>query len=93
MLPTHSDVKVNCKSHYTPVGCDSCYYTGYKGRQAIYEIIPVDHELSEKIKSDNQLSGIEDLLNAKEIDMLKHNALKVFEVGDTSLEEIYQFLI
>jgi type IV pilus assembly protein PilB len=93
LLPTHSDVKVNCKSHYTPVGCDSCYYTGYKGRQAIYEIIPVDHELSEKIKSDNQLSGIEDLLNAKEIDMLKHNALKVFEAGDTSLEEIYQFLI
>jgi len=93
MLPSHSNVKMNCKSHYTPVGCDNCYYTGYKGRQAIYEIIPIDKELSEKIKSENQLSGIEEMLSRKEIDMLKHNALKVFESGQTSMEEIYQFLL
>lgn len=93
LLPTHLEAKVNCEYHYTPVGCDHCYYTGYKGRQAIYEIIPIDHELSEKIKSDNQLSGIDRILETKSIDTLRKNAIKTFEKGETSLEEIYQFLL
>ncbi|MBL4706038.1 MAG: type II/IV secretion system protein [Flavobacteriales bacterium] len=93
LLPTNSTSEIKCKRHFLPIGCDDCYYTGYKGRQAIYEIIPIDHELSEKIKSDNQISGIERILNKKSVDMLKDNAIKVFEAGNTSLEEIYQFLL
>src|SRR5690606_16390653 len=30
--------------HQIAVGCEKCHYTGYKGRQAIYEIIPIDHD-------------------------------------------------
>ncbi|HIA12587.1 MAG TPA: type II/IV secretion system protein, partial [Flavobacteriales bacterium] len=29
------------KTHCKPVGCDECYYTGYKGRRALYEVIPI----------------------------------------------------
>ena len=30
---------------YEPVGCDHCAHTGYRGRMAIYEIVPVDAAL------------------------------------------------
>lgn len=36
--------------YYRPVGCEECFYTGYKGRKAIYEVIPIDNELSNAIR-------------------------------------------
>lgn len=30
---------------FSPVGCDKCNHTGYKGRTGIYELIPVDDQL------------------------------------------------
>ncbi|MEQ8712456.1 MAG: GspE/PulE family protein [Cyclobacteriaceae bacterium] len=35
---------------YKPKGCSQCYNTGYTGRKAIYEILPIDNETSEFIK-------------------------------------------
>lgn len=37
---------------YRPVGCTACQSTGYKGRSAIYEIIPVDDTLKNMIHTD-----------------------------------------
>lgn len=34
------------------VGCPSCYYTGFKGRKAVYEIIPMDQGLVDEIKKE-----------------------------------------
>src|SRR5688572_28272278 len=42
--------------HHVPVGCDVCHFTGYKGRKAIYEVITIDHELTDLIK-DGQLKA------------------------------------
>jgi type IV pilus assembly protein PilB len=39
--------------NYEAVGCEQCYFTGYSGK-AIYEILPIDTELSGLIKN-NQL--------------------------------------
>ena len=49
--------------------------------------------MSDKIKSENQLSGINEMLKKKNIANLRDNAIEVFEKGETSLEEIYPFLI
>lgn len=92
-IPSRSSGLIQTNIQYKPEGCDHCFYTGYKGRQAIYEIIPIDVEMSDKIKSENQLSGINEMLKKKNIANLRDNAIEVFEKGDTSLEEIYPFLI
>ncbi len=92
-VPNFHEELSSVQKQHVPVGCDDCFYTGYRGRQAIYEIIPVDAELADKIKSENQIGGIDQLLEKKSIDTLAQNAIKVFEKGGTSLEEIYQFLI
>jgi len=76
--------------HYLPNGCEQCYYTGYKGRKAVYEVIPIDQELALEIKNGNMY--IQDLLKERSIQTLAENAFNLFCQGDTSLEEIYPLL-
>jgi type IV pilus assembly protein PilB len=76
--------------HRVPIGCPECFYTGYRGRMAIYEVIPVDHELAQCIKSNNAVVG--DLLKERGITTLAENAFNLFEKGDTSIEEVYSIL-
>jgi general secretion pathway protein E/type IV pilus assembly protein PilB len=77
--------------HYEPVGCDKCFYTGYKGRKAVYEVIPIDYELSECIK--NEQFNIREELKTKGINQLMDNAFELFEKGETSIDEVYSILM
>lgn len=78
-------------SQFVPVGCDNCYYTGYKGRMAVYEIIPVNFELSEEIRKGR--ADIRPVLQEQGIKTLADNALDLFKQGITSAEEIYPLLM
>lgn len=77
-------------SHYTAAGCEQCFYTGYKGRKAVYEVIPVDQELAVEIKKGNLY--IDDLLRERGVQTLAENAFNLFKSGATSLDEIYPLL-
>ena len=76
--------------HYTAAGCEHCRYTGYKGRKAVYEVIPIDHDLSLEIKNGNMSIG--QLLKERNIGTLAENAFNLFSEGLTSIEEIYPLL-
>lgn len=78
------------KKHFTANGCDSCFHTGYRGCKAIYEVIPVDAELAECIKSGNM--QVNALLKERNISSLADNAFRLFENGETSIDEIYSIL-
>jgi len=78
------------EKHKTPVGCDKCHYTGYKGRVALYEIIPIDQELATCIKqNDHDISA---KLKERNIQSLSNRAYQIFNEGKTSLEEVYPLL-
>jgi general secretion pathway protein E/type IV pilus assembly protein PilB len=77
--------------YYIPKGCAHCHYTGYKGRKAIYEVIPIDFELNEAIR-DNVFS-VEHLLKERNIKSLRDNAFELFEKGLTSIDEAYPVLL
>jgi general secretion pathway protein E/type IV pilus assembly protein PilB len=77
--------------HYVAKGCESCHYTGYKGRKAIYEVIPIDFELADNIK--NNIFTVEHLLKERNIKTLKDNAFEMFEKGQTSIDEVYPILL
>ena len=78
------------KSHYVPVGCNSCYFTGYNGRKAIYEIIPITKDLEIAIKH-NELQ-IDDYLVRENLNSLKSNAIRMIVEGVTSIDEVYALL-
>ncbi|MFI5219072.1 MAG: GspE/PulE family protein [Bacteroidia bacterium] len=81
--------KIN--EHFTAKGCEHCYYTGYKGRTAIYEVIPVDYDLADHIKNNN--FAVNSLLKERHIKTLMQNAFELFESGMTSLDEVYSILL
>jgi len=76
---------------FKAVGCNQCYFTGYKGRKAVYEVINVTKELAEHIKE--QKSTITEYCKSNKISSLAENVLTLFDKGETSLEEIYPYLI
>lgn len=77
--------------HATAVGCQHCYFTGYKGRKAVYEVISLDQQLSEEIKRGNL--NIDTLLQEKAIKTLGENAFDLFANQMTSIDEVYPLLI
>ncbi len=79
----------NCgiKTHFVPVGCDQCYYTGYKGRKAVFEVIPIDSVLAESIKKEEY--SISNYLKEKGIKSMADIAIEMVKAGETSLSEIY----
>ncbi len=90
MLPGRFRAAAN-QTHCLAVGCEKCFYTGYKGRVAIYEVLPVDSDVSERIK--NNAHDIQDILIAKRVMLLADQAFNLFASGITSLEEIHPFVL
>ena len=79
------------KTHYKAMGCPSCYQTGYQGRKAVYEIIPITEALVNNIK--NRTVEIHQYLKENNIATLKQNMLGLVKKGVTSVEEVFPFLI
>lgn len=82
---------IDIKEHYVAAGCNSCHFTGYKGRRAIYEVINITPVLAEEIKCN--ATNIDSYCKEHFIKKLADNALAVFRNGETSLDEIYPYLI
>lgn len=76
---------------YEPVGCSSCYQTGFRGRKAIYELIPINGILREHINQSE--TKIEKTLKQQGIARLKDNALRLLQNGHTSFSEVYQMIM
>jgi type IV pilus assembly protein PilB len=90
-LPPNYPLKTKIENQYTAKGCPNCFFTGYKGRKAIYEVITVDSEISELIK--NNTYNIDETLSKRNIKKLHQNAFELFCDGLTSAEEIYPILL
>jgi general secretion pathway protein E/type IV pilus assembly protein PilB len=91
LYPRHFKPFSEIDGHFVSKGCEQCYFTGYKGRKAIYEVIPVDQELALEIKNGNMY--IQDQLKERGIRSLAENAFYLFREGLTTLEEIYPLLL
>lgn len=90
LFPSNFTQTEAVKTHFKAVGCDHCYYTGYKGRKAIYEIIPIHDSLETKIKH-NELQ-IDEYLAKMNLNTLKSNAILLINTGETSIDEVYSLL-
>lgn len=77
--------------HYKRKGCNQCHYTGYSGRQAIYEVISLDKTLKEKVK-DGVLDATS-VLEENNIKSMSDNAFELLSNGTTTLEEVYPILL
>ncbi len=69
-------------------GCGVCRGTGYKGRTAVAEVLPLDDVLREMIVGREPVRRIKEAARAAGMRLLREVALDLVRDGKTSLEEI-----
>ncbi|HET8885638.1 MAG TPA: GspE/PulE family protein [Salinimicrobium sp.] len=90
VFPNSFKIPNDFSEHFIAIGCNHCHHTGYLGRKAIYEIVPITKELLPYIKN-NDLE-IDGYLAEHKIATLKTNAMEMVIKGTTSIEEVYPLL-
>jgi type IV pilus assembly protein PilB len=70
-------------------GCSACNNTGYKGRIAVCELLPVTEEIRALIAEGADAKRIRDRARRQGMKTLTQNALVLARKGLTSLEEVY----
>jgi type IV pilus assembly protein PilB len=69
-------------------GCDYCNNTGYKGRIALFEVMPVDEDIRELILTRAQSREIKKKAMEKGMITLRRSGLNKIKNGTTSVEEV-----
>lgn len=69
-------------------GCEKCGNTGFKGRTAIYEMLPVTERISRLISNDVNVSDIEDQAKKEGMRTLAESGWDKVYKGETTPEEV-----
>lgn len=89
LLCPHCKVPPDDRHGFRAVGCEACYDTGYAGRKAIYEVLPVDDRLASAIRRTEEVAVDPERLGIR---TLRASALELVEQGLTSYEEVLPLL-
>ncbi len=73
---------------YKPVGCVACSGTGYRGRLAIIEFLPMTDSIRKLIMAHEEAGAIQKLAVAEGMQTLYENGLVKVVEGVTTLEEV-----
>lgn len=77
---------------HSPVGCDQCNGTGYKGRLAIYELMSVTPELKEKITASAPAHELTELAISQGMITLGQDGLEKVVQGLTDIGELLRVI-
>jgi type IV pilus assembly protein PilB len=86
-FPIPEDVKVS-----EPVGCTHCLNTGYKGRQAVMEILPVSDAIQKLIDQKSDEDEIRQRAHEEGMETLREIALEHYVQGEIGQEALLALL-
>ncbi|MDO8954447.1 MAG: ATPase, T2SS/T4P/T4SS family [Gammaproteobacteria bacterium] len=88
-LPHHIVTEQGCLSPrvYIPRGCEQCFQ-GYKGRMALFELLPLDNVVQEAILQNCAVNDLAILQSQLGFISLRKMGLNKVEMGETSLDEV-----
>ena len=69
-------------------GCEACNFTGYKGRQGLFEAFLVDSEMEKFILTNPPVSSIRELAIKKGMVTMYQSGLIDVALGETTMEEV-----
>lgn len=72
----------------SPVGCDHCQHTGYRGRVGIYELIPVTEDMQQAVVSGATHQELKALARGDGCRFLREDGLLKAWQGVTSVDEV-----
>lgn len=77
---------------YQGEGCEHCNYTGYKGRTAAFEVLPIDSKLQQLISSGNSIDDMIEYVESMDIISMRSEVLDLVRDGTTSIDEAIKIL-
>ena len=77
---------------YKPHGCVRCNQSGYKGRTALFEILPLTAEIRDLIVSSNDTNKIKESAIKAGMTTLSEEMVKMIIKGQTSMEEMLRVI-
>ena len=80
-------IDLSTAKFHAPVGCDECFKTGYRGRNAVYELIEMSPEIAAALRRDAGEREIRDIAIRQGTITLAADAIRVAAEGSTSLLE------
>jgi len=86
-LKLSADQVVGSKFAYGK-GCETCNFTGYRGRMAITEVLEVDDRIRELILDGASTTQVQEAAVENGMATLRENGLKAVFDGETSVEEL-----
>ena len=69
------------------LGCDKCFGTGYAGRRAVYEVLPISSDIQKAINDGASESDIHKLASDEGFHSMDTAAIKYLLSGELSLQE------
>jgi type IV pilus assembly protein PilB len=73
---------------YRGRGCQTCNFTGMKGRVAIYEVMPISDELRELVLKDASTAEIRAMAQSQGMKTLRQSGLQKVLEGVTTTQEV-----
>lgn len=73
---------------YRTVGCDECSNTGFKGRVALYEVMPIGDEIRELILGGSSAAALKREAIRLGMDTLRMAGLNKLRLGITTINEV-----
>lgn len=80
--------EINTFKCFKGTGCSACSGTGYKGRIALYEVMPVKEDIKEMILKGASTSEIKKMAVKLGMKTLRMSGLTKIKEGLTSIEEV-----
>lgn len=78
---------------YHAVGCSHCSRTGYRGRLALHEVMPVTAEMKRLAAERSSAAEVEKVARAEGMIALRTDGMYKVVSGDTSLEEVLRVVL
>jgi len=75
------------------VGCRACAGTGYRGRIALHEVMPVSEEVERLAVERSSAHDIQKVALGEGMDMLRTDGLRKAAAGDTTLAEVLRVAV
>jgi type IV pilus assembly protein PilB len=73
---------------YRPKGCAKCGETGYRGRIAIFEVVPMDDEMRDSIRSKSPTRVYREILARNQVSTLRREGWERVRAGETTIDEV-----
>ncbi|MEM9066303.1 MAG: ATPase, T2SS/T4P/T4SS family [Planctomycetota bacterium] len=73
---------------YTPVGCSACLGTGFRGRQALFELLAFDDKLRDAVLTNPSVTSMKNAISGGLFTTLAESGWRLVSEGVTSIDEV-----